>query len=249
MICHDPTITLTSTLAFFAMGLSGSLHCAGMCGPLLALWAPGAQPTTRKTAPNNDRSASHFSRDAHSTAGTSATSAQHTRDFSRVRALLLYHVGRVWSYGWLAVIVALVAARAHPLIPPRVFLMIACGMLLITAFHHTAIAPRGVMPLLIRALRPLTKLPAEIRPLLIGLATPLLPCGLLYTIVSACAAAPNVRVALQWMLAFVVGTIPLLALSHTTLAWLRTRLTPAHARGLAIASALTSGALLLAMQS
>ncbi len=61
---------------------------------------------------------------------------------------------------------------------------------------------------------------------ILGAATPLLPCGPLYFVVALAALSGSALSGAEFMLAFGLGTLPLLWLVQANLHWLRARLTP-----------------------
>lgn len=204
-MCHESPAALAGLGAFFLMGLSGSLHCMGMCGPLIALWLPPG---------------------------------------GRRGALAWYHLARWWSYVALGVLAAALAHHLTPFIPQQYFLAAATLLLLVGTVRHTLWLPRGAMPWLIRRGRVLAALPPATRAAFVGLMTPLLPCGLLYGVLGACAAAPRATDAALWMSAFVAGTVPLLLLTQSSMHWLRQRLPAAWLRGFSFVSTAISVGLL-----
>jgi hypothetical protein len=60
----------------------------------------------------------------------------------------------------------------------------------------------------------------------IGLATPLLPCGPLYFLFALAALSGSALRAVEFMIAFGLGTVPLLWLAQTQFHWVRTKLSP-----------------------
>ena len=60
----------------------------------------------------------------------------------------------------------------------------------------------------------------------LGLATPLLPCGPLYFLVSLALLSGSALHGIEVMLAFGLGTVPLLWLAQSQFHWIRRKLTP-----------------------
>ena len=77
---------------------------------------------------------------------------------------------------------------------------------------------------------------------MLGASTPLLPCGPLYFLLALSALAGSALRGLEFMLAFGLGTVPLLWVVQANFGWLQTRLSP-----LGLARAQTSLALTAAM--
>jgi sulfite exporter TauE/SafE len=60
----------------------------------------------------------------------------------------------------------------------------------------------------------------------LGLATPLLPCGPLYFLVALALLSGSALRGVEFMLAFGLGTVPLLWLAQTQFQWVRQKLSP-----------------------
>jgi sulfite exporter TauE/SafE len=60
----------------------------------------------------------------------------------------------------------------------------------------------------------------------LGSATPLLPCGPLYFLVTIAALSGSAARGMEFMLAFGCGTLPLLWLAQANFGWLRRRVSP-----------------------
>src|SRR6185369_4417087 len=60
----------------------------------------------------------------------------------------------------------------------------------------------------------------------LGFATPLLPCGPLYFILSLALLSGSVGRGIEFMLAFGLGTVPLLWIAQTQFNWVRQKLSP-----------------------
>jgi sulfite exporter TauE/SafE len=60
----------------------------------------------------------------------------------------------------------------------------------------------------------------------LGATTPLLPCGPLYLVVAVAALSGSALRGVEFMLAFGLGTLPLLWVVQANFGWLRTKLTP-----------------------
>lgn len=183
----------TTLLAALVAGLAGSAHCFGMCGGMAGALGMRA------------RASATSSRDAH------------VRSF-------LYHVGRIGGY---AIIGALGGALGHS----------AHWALTLTRFESTLRIAAGVLMLLI-AVRVLTrwnafapleqagaKLWMKLRPLssraateshwfgsvATGLLWGWLPCGLVYSMVLLTLTTRNALEGASVMLAFGLGTLPVMA--------------------------------------
>lgn len=180
----------------FFAGLVTSVHCAGMCGPLACTLMPAVK---EDSDPQVVASTYHLTR----LAGYTALGAL----AGGVGRLPLALMGEsVWSYlPWLLVLF---------------FVMIA--------FRLDQRLPR--LPLLGRAysallgrLRQGSRLRAAAA---LGLATPLLPCGPLYFLLSLALLSGSALRGAETLLAFGLGTVPLLWLVQANFHWLRLKLGP-----------------------
>jgi uncharacterized protein len=195
----------------FILGLAGSVHCAGMCGPL-ALALPRAEGGT----------------------------------WSHIVGRIAYNLGRVTTYGLLGLVFGL-AGRSLALAGVQQWVSIGLGALLLVgvlAARTDLFRLPGVttgawwstaMSRLLRQ-RGLAALG------LLGALNGLLPCGLVYVAGLAGAALGDFRAAIEYMLVFGLGTVPVmlgLSLAGTALqAPLRLRLQRAIPYGLGLVAVL-----------
>lgn len=196
----------------FLAGLVTSLHCAGMCGPLACALLPG--PGDRADA------------------STVAT---------------VYHASRLAGYAMLGTLAGALGAwplrwlgsegtRWLPWILVAFFIAVAVRFdrrlpripALGQVYFHVSQRLRGGSR--VRAAAAL------------GAATPLLPCGPLYFVVTLAALGGSALRGTELMLAFGLGTVPLLWVAQMNFGWLRARLGPA-----ALARAQTVVALAVAL--
>jgi len=180
----------------FIAGLVTSLHCAGMCGPL----ACALMPATRDDAsPQTVCTAYHF-----------------TRLLSYgVLGALAGGVGRLplWLLGesalrylpWLLVLFFIAVALRLDQRLPRPFAL---------ARAHGWLSAR---------LRGRSRLAAAAG---VGLATPLLPCGPLYFLLSLSLLSGSALRGAETLLAFGLGTVPLLWFAQTNYRWLQVKFGP-----------------------
>jgi uncharacterized protein len=187
----------------FIVGLLGSVHCLGMCGPLVVAYA-----LHNKTADN---------------AGQSGWGSWSLRRFAHHAA---FHSGRIFIYGLLGAIAAglfraaavslffLRARGTMEIIGGVVLVLLGLVVLKILPFPKwlTAVSlePDSFwgrrLPQLLRSHRVAPKI-------VLGMATGLLPCGLSWAmVVTAAATQEPVRGGLTMVL-FGVGTVPLLLLT------------------------------------
>ncbi len=179
--------------ATFGASLAGSLHCAGMCGPLVALWAaPGGAPgavLARHATYHGARGAGYVTLGA--LAGGLGLGVDRLGDLAGLGRLAAVVTG-------LALVVAgalrLLRAGGVPVgLPLPGPLARALGRL-------PGCAPLGRL----RGAGPWT------RALLLGLVTPLLPCGWLWLFVLAGAGAGGPLAGAAVLAAFWAGTLPIL---------------------------------------
>jgi hypothetical protein len=183
----------------FVAGLVTSLHCAGMCGPLACAVMPAARDDAD---PQTVSTVYHVAR----LAGYGALGA------------LAGGVGRlplnflsddiVRYLPWLLVLFFIaVAIRFDQRLPRVRVLGRAYGLV---AGHLRGTGNRSR----VRAAAAL------------GLATPLLPCGPLYFLVSLALLSGSAARGAETLLAFGLGTVPLLWFAQTNFHWLRLKLGP-----------------------
>jgi len=188
--------SVSTPAAAFVAGLVTSLHCAGMCGPLACMLAPARGEPVDATTVNS-----------------------------------VYQVSRITGYAVLGAVAGGLGAvpagwmnstlaRALPWVLVVYFLFVA--------FRLGARLPR--LRLLSRVQfglqgwvrgRPRLQVAA-----VMGLATPLLPCGPLYFLIAISALSGSVLRGTEFMLAFGLGTVPVLWLVQANFGWVRARLSP-----------------------
>lgn len=199
----------------FLAGLVTSLHCAGMCGPLACALMPAARDDSD---PQVVASVYHLTRLA-GYSGLGALAGGVGR-----WPLLLLGEGGLRYLPWLLVIFFIgLAFRLDQRLPRWPLL-------------------GRVYAALLARLRGGSRLRAAAA---LGLATPLLPCGPLYFLLSLALLSGSALHGAETLLAFGLGTVPLLWLAQTNFHWIRVRLGPrtlARAQGV---FALTVAALLV----
>ncbi|MBV6522853.1 MAG: hypothetical protein MNPFHGCM_03003 [Gemmatimonadaceae bacterium] len=172
-------------LGVLGASLLGSVHCAGMCGPFVCYYAVG---------PGNG-----------------------------IRSHAAYNVGRLLSYATLGAVAGVAGStldrlgalagvsRVAAILSGTA--MVAWGLSTVLAQRGMRIFPapgRGAPGALGAALARLRRQPAVVRAGAIGLLTTLLPCGWLYAFVAAAAGTGRVDVAILTMVAFWLGTLPVM---------------------------------------
>jgi sulfite exporter TauE/SafE len=187
---------ISDPAAAFVAGLTTSLHCTGMCGPLACALA--------------------------STSGDTA-------DPQLVSSV--YQGARVLGYALLGALAGAIGQAPLSLLGDaglRVAPWIFAAFFLLIAFRLDKRLPRfawltRVQFSLQQTWRGRSRLAAAAG---IGFATPLLPCGPLHFIVTISAFAGSAVRGAEFMLAFALGTLPLLWLAQANYGRLRARWTP-----------------------
>lgn len=147
----------------------------------------------------------------------------------RMSRIVAYQLGRIGAYALLGAALGGVGRAVAQTV--RVDLRAAVPWLLVGALL-LAVVPSGVRLLpassrfaqLLRRLRsPLQRLPAGWRALALGLLTPLLPCGVLYSIFPAVIATQRAATGALLMAAFAAASAPSLLLAQVPLTMLSSR--------------------------
>jgi sulfite exporter TauE/SafE len=163
----------------FLLGLVGSAHCAGMCGPLaLAL-------------PHRGRGAGSF-----------------------LAGRLLYNLGRIVTYAVMGAVFGTIGqgvalAGVQRWVSLGLGAAILIGLCVSPRFAGAIPVARGVSRLK-AALGKLLQQRAMPAMLGIGMLNGLLPCGLVYAAGAAATATGNMVSGAQYMIAFGLGTLPML---------------------------------------
>ena len=205
---------VNSPSAAFVAGLVTSLHCAGMCGPLSCSLLPVKGD---RTDPQT--------------------------------VTTVYHVSRLSGYAVLGVLAGglgrfpLQAASQSALRwLPWVLVLFFLALGLRWDRHLPKLAVLGRLSWKLSAwLRGRSRVQAAAA---LGFATPLLPCGPLYFLVALAALAGSAARGAEVMLAFGLGTVPLLWLAQTQFHWVRRKLSPLWLNRTRVALALVTAAVL-----
>jgi uncharacterized protein len=184
----------------FAAGLLSSLHCVGMCGPIVAGWQSGSSAPVQIDV--GGRSAALSMRQA------------------VVVPQVLYHAGRVVSYGSIGMIAGFVGGVTMISASVQQVFTIAFGALMIvTALFQLDLFRRRTSNIsngkAYKALRGLIASNSGESRFLIGLLTPLLPCGLLYGMALHSAASNSPILGGLEMAVFAAGAAPALMIVAT----------------------------------
>lgn len=208
-------------LPALAMGFLGSPHCLGMCGGIVAAFG---------------------------------ISMQQLHPTKQALLIASYHTGRIFSYMGLGCIATLFGSELlAPLLTgnalPRIILGLAvvfAALLMLGLPIATHLEKLGLS--LWHALAPIRKqiLPINniVKALVAGLLWGLLPCGLVYgALIMAVAAGAQQggSAGVAMMLAFGIGTLPMLLLTGTALHWLQHKVKSFNLRKLSGVIMLISG--------
>jgi sulfite exporter TauE/SafE len=183
---------IATLAAVLLASLLGSLHCAGMCGALVAFAVGSTEPRSL---------------------------------LSRIVLQLAYHGGRMVTYALLGAICGLLGAaldlgasivglnRAAAVLAGVT--MIGVGVVAVLRYRGVRLPSWSVPGWLQRTLSAGQRLAVGLRPLpralTIGLLTALLPCGWLYAFAVIAAGTGSAAWGAAIMVAFWVGTVPVLA--------------------------------------
>lgn len=213
---------INSPGAAFIAGLITSLHCVGMCGPLACSLMPGG-------------GAFGGARNDHADAQTVST---------------VYHVARLSGYALLGALAGGVGRAPLLWISQSALRWLPWALVVIflaLAFRWDRHLPKlAVLGRLTWKLQSWARGRSRVEAAAaVGLATPLLPCGPLYFLLSLALLSGSALRGAEVMLAFGMGTVPLLWVAQTQLHWVRRKLPPrwlGRARvTLALATALVIG--------
>lgn len=203
---------ITTTTGALLAGLVTSLHCAGMCGPI----ACGVGTLARTEA-------------------------------ERMTAATLYHGGRLISYGLIGALCGSLGKQPLQWFfdSPAVLLPWALVVaLILSAFGLDKKIPRPAIlnRFTARARFRTSRFSTLGAASMMGLLTPLLPCGPLYLVFGVALLAGSPAKGAEFTLAFGLGTVPLLWLAQHQFHKFRARVKPLTMqrlqRGLAMVTAL-----------
>ena len=177
---------MTDYYILFLTGLFGSLHCLGMCGPIILAYSFNPAGKNGKIIPH-----------------------------------LYYNIGRMISYTIAGFILGLFGSLLFSIVPYQIykfyFLLVGGSLIVLLGLGLMNIIPKfhlsfdGLHTKLTKSIfikRLSNK--TDITPLIIGLATILLPCGLFYPILLKAAMAGDAVSGGISMFVFSIGTVPLL---------------------------------------
>jgi sulfite exporter TauE/SafE len=205
---------INSPSAAFVAGLVTSIHCAGMCGPLACSLLPV----------RGDRA-----------------------DAQTVTTV--YHLARLTGYMTLGAVAG--GLGAAPLTWVSQSGLRWLPWVLVLFFVALAFRWDRHLPKLLALTRLTWRLQTWLRgrsrvqtAAAMGLATPLLPCGPLYFLVGLALLSGSVLRGMEFMLAFGLGTVPLLWLAQSQFHWVRQQLSPLWLNRARLVLALTTAGII-----
>lgn len=168
----------------FSIGLIGSFHCVGMCGPL-ALSLP----------------------------------IHHLSRFYKSAAVLLYNVGRAFSYGAIGLLFGLLG-QGFALFKLQQYLSIFAGLLILAILLNHQFGSLKINPLSKFTTAVKLKLSTYLKSekslssyFSIGIINGFLPCGLVYVALATALASGSLLNSSLLMFFFGLGTLPMMALT------------------------------------
>lgn len=192
-------ITITLLSAAMVTGLFGSIHCIGMCGGVVGILTLGLSQPIKQSY------------------------------FKLLPYLLIYNLGRIGSYMLAGGLVGWFSSQFQPWLPIPVHVwisslfMIALG-LYISGWWSGLVKLEKLGSHLWQRIAPLGHyfLPVNnlFRALSLGMVWGWLPCGLVYTALALSLAAGSALVGSLVMLAFGLGTLPMLLAMGSATQWL-----------------------------
>ncbi|SFU43743.1 sulfite exporter TauE/SafE family protein [Pseudoduganella namucuonensis] len=203
--------TGVNLLAVFSVGLAGSVHCAGMCGGIVgALSAPIGKARAHNAGPRVIPIA------------TAAAALPWAADSVPLR-VAAYNTGRIASYMAAGAIAGGLAGGAASLVRIAAWqsvaywlanlMLVALGLYLMDAWRglgHLEAAGGALWRRLLPLLRPLMPMDTPWKALAVGGLWGWLPCGMVYSVLLTAMLSGSAPAGAAVMLAFGLGTLPML---------------------------------------
>jgi sulfite exporter TauE/SafE len=161
-----------------------------------------------------------------------------------------YHLGRLVSYGAIGAACGAIGERPLGWLTQSPLTVLPWFLVAVLLAMAAGIKPKLPRPRFVQKIYARWRLLAGNRPLwqrgaVIGLMTPVLPCGPLYLMFGACLLTGSAVKGLEFALAFALGTIPLLWLAHGSWRLLHLKFGPQTMARVQRGLALTAAALLV----
>jgi uncharacterized protein len=207
--CHPSSVMMLETLAPFTIGLVGSLHCLGMCGPLVLAYSL------------------HYK---------SAVNSETPTVFGAFFHHLAFHTGRIITYGIMGAIVAGIFESLEVqkfgmlyrggFVIVSGILLLALGLVILKALplpfsSGWLSSPAGLA--LAKKMRDMASSRSAASKIGLGLSAGLLPCGLTWAMLVTAASTLNPAGGFLTMFSFGLGTIPLLLLTGVSASFISTK--------------------------
>ncbi len=220
--------TIATFAALLVAGLTGSLHCIGMCGPILIGFSQalrGKAETGAATA-SIAMAQSIDMTPAAVVAGPIAVATAPTASRSLAGDFLWYHLGRIWTYGLLGAVAGFVGTgvregsawlgwqQSAGIVMGVVTVLTGVVLLgVVPGFHLDRIASGCAFKRFKGAgwFQSLLRTKGAAPRLLLGAIMGLLPCGLVYAMLIVVAALPTPWHSALGMMIFGIGTVPALS--------------------------------------
>jgi sulfite exporter TauE/SafE len=154
-----------------------------------------------------------------------------------------YHVGRVLSYGAVGTFCGAVGQVPMQKLLKSPAVILPWALVLFLVLIAFGLKPKMPKPLFLRKFhaRQILTGAHKAKGFMLGILTPLLPCGPLYMLFGASLLSGSAVLGAEFAIAFALGTIPLLWIAHSSMGGLRKYLTPQRLwqiqRGFALVSA------------
>lgn len=200
--------TITGPAAALAAGFVTGMHCIGMCGPLACAFVP--KPEEKANI---------------------------------YTVTTIYHSARILAYTIIGALAGAIGAAPlayfqdsalHYLPWALVLFFLAVGL----GLEQRLPKPKAVSRAFFKLSLKTSKLPREASALLLGLVTPFLPCGPLYLIFGVAMVTGSAAAGAEFLLAFAIGTLPLIWLAHTQYVRIQQKISPLWMRRIQRAMAL-----------
>jgi sulfite exporter TauE/SafE len=212
-------------LPVFLVGLAGSVHCIGMCGGIVGALsaAPGRASAARRVIPIATMPYTQSAQPAQSAPRTAAPSGTRAASGTAVR-LLAYNTGRIGSYMLAGAIAGGLAGGAASLAKAAFWqtaafwlanlMLVALGLYLMNAWRGLSrleAAGGALWKRLQPLLRPLLPMDTPAKALALGGLWGWVPCAMVYSVLLTAALSGSAARGTAVMLAFGLGTLPMLA--------------------------------------
>lgn len=218
-------MNLALLIPALAMGFLGSPHCMGMCGGIVTAFGISMQNLTPK---------------------------------KRSVLIACYHTGRIFSYMGLGLVATLVGETVlAPFMTgnamPRIILGLAIifasllmlGVPFLNRLEKVGLGLWNALAPIRQKVLPMDNIP---KALSAGLLWGLLPCGMVYgalVMAMSVSATNHASLGVLFMMAFGIGTIPMLAMTGATLSWLQQKIKAFNLRRFSGVIMLISGILIM----